>query len=142
MFPVTTKGDSICYGAKDTIVQKANTNDNIVAIITTPDLASMVSDNKGLVVHNQPDKLYFELHNFMVQNQKMILVNESFISPNAIIASTAIIGKHVIIGDGVEIYYNVQIEDNTIIRANTFIGQNVIIGAIGMQNNRMNQLVL
>ena len=134
MFPATKLGRSICYGAKDTIVQKANANNNIVAIITTPELAPMVDINKGLVVHAQPDKLYFELHNYMVQNQKMILVNDSFISPNAIIASTAIIGKHVIIGDGVEISHNVQIEDNTIIGTNTFIGQNVIIGAIGMQN--------
>lgn len=134
MFPVTTKSESICYGAKETIVQKANANDNIVAIITTPELASLVGINKGLVVHTQPDKLYFELHNYMVQNQKMNLVNESYISPNAIISSTAIIGNHVIIGDGVEISHNVQIEDNSIIGVNTFIGQNVIIGAIGMQN--------
>lgn len=102
MYPLTSVRESICYGAKDTIVQKANANDNIVAIITTPELASMVDVNKGLVVHAQPDKLYFELHNYMVQNQKMILVNESFISPNAIITSTAIIGKRVIIHDGVE----------------------------------------
>jgi UDP-3-O-[3-hydroxymyristoyl] glucosamine N-acyltransferase len=134
MFPATKLGGSICYGAKDTIVQKANANDNIVAIITTPELASMVDVSKGLVVHAQPDKLYFELHNYMVQNQKMVLVKDSFISPDVIIASTAIIGKHVIIGDGVEIAHHVQIEDNTVIGANTYIGQNVIIGAIGMQN--------
>jgi UDP-3-O-[3-hydroxymyristoyl] glucosamine N-acyltransferase len=127
-------GGSICYGAKDTVVQKANANDNIVAIITTPELASLVDVNKGLVIHNQPEKLYFELHNYMVENQKMVLVNESFISPNAIIASTAIIGKRVIIHDGVEIEDHVQIKDDTIIGANTYIAQNVVIGAIGMQN--------
>jgi UDP-3-O-[3-hydroxymyristoyl] glucosamine N-acyltransferase len=134
MFPATTMGGSICYGAKGTIVQQANANDNIVAIITTPELASLVDVNKGLVIHNQPEKLYFELHNFMVENHKMVLVNESFISPNAIIASTAIIGKRVIIHDGVEIEDYVQIKDDTIIGANTYIAQNVVIGAIGMQN--------
>jgi UDP-3-O-[3-hydroxymyristoyl] glucosamine N-acyltransferase len=134
MYPLTSVRESICYGAKDTIVQKANANHNIVAIITTPELASMVDVNKGLVIHNQPEKLYFELHNYMVQNQKMILVNESFISPNAIIASTAIIGKRVVIHDGVEIEDHVQIKNDTIIGANTYIAQNVVIGAIGMQN--------
>lgn len=134
MYPLTSVEESICYGANEIFVQKANANKNIVAIITTPELAYLVDGNKGLVVDNQPDRLYFELHNYMVRNRKMLLVNESFISPHAIIASTAIIGERVIIESGVEISHNVQIEDDTIIGANTYIGQNVIIGAIGMQN--------
>ena len=134
MFPITTKSGSVCYGAKESIVKLANANHNIVAIITTPELASMVDVNKGLVIHNQPEKLYFELHNYMVESQEMILVNESFISPNANIASTAIIGKRVVIHDGVEIEDHVQIKNDTIIGANTYIAQNVVIGAIGMQN--------
>jgi hypothetical protein len=52
MFPITTKSGSVCYGAKESIVKLANANHNIVAIITTPELAYLVDANKELVVND------------------------------------------------------------------------------------------
>ena len=52
MFPVITKNESICYRAKDIIVQKAKANDNIVTFITSPELAYLVDAKKELVVND------------------------------------------------------------------------------------------
>ena len=134
MFPSSAVLGSVCYATKEMVIEKANENVHIVAIITTPELGKLVANHKGLVIGAQPEKMYFQLHNFMVANNMLHLIESPFISPEASIASTAIIGKSVQIHAGVEIASNAQIEDGTIIGAGTYIGPNVIIGAAGMQN--------
>lgn len=134
MFPSSKVSGSVCYASTHSVVEKANENGYITAIITTAHLAHLVGHQKGLVIDEQPEKKYFLLHNFMVSKNLLHLIDAPFISSEASIASTAIIGKNVQINAGVEIAHNAQIEDNSIIGAGTYVGPNVIIGAEGMQN--------
>lgn len=137
MFPSTSCPLSICYALQIGTIEKINTNPNISAVLTTRDLATLVNDQKGVIVSNSPEHSYYELHNRLVEEGKMTLIDSPFIAPDAVIASSAIIGKHVIIGEGVEISEGAYVADNTIIGKNTFIGPYAIIGTRGMQNIRV-----
>jgi UDP-3-O-[3-hydroxymyristoyl] glucosamine N-acyltransferase len=137
MFPGSSIPLSLCYVLTKRIVDVVNANSNISALITLPELIQYIDNTKGIISCEHPTKLYFEIHNKLVEEKKLNLVQEKYISSSAKIASSAIIGENVIINDKVEISHNVQIGDNTIIGANTFVGPNAVIGTKGMQNLRV-----
>src|SRR3954447_5484532 len=136
MFPTSSIPLSLCYTLNRKTIDVVNANSNISALITLPDLIQYIDPTKGIISCNYPAKLYYEIHNKLVEEKKLRIVEEKYISSSAKIAPSAIVGENVIINDNVEISHNVQIFDNTIIGANTFIGPNAVIGTKGMQNLR------
>ncbi len=125
---------SICFVLSLEFLKKANRNDNISAIITTKELGSKVLDSKGLIISDNPKKVFFELHNTLLNNNLNALHVKNFIDSSAVVADTAKIEKNVTIGKNVIIEDFVVIRSNTIIEDGTYIASNVVIGARGMHN--------
>lgn len=125
---------SICYVPSLKVAESINLNNNIVGVITTMELAKDISPDKGVVLSDHPQRMYYEFHNELVNKGMVVLNREHFIHPTALIARTAIIGNNVVINENVTVGHGTIIQDNTIIGANTRIEQNVLIGACGMQN--------
>ncbi len=138
MFPKTSEPYSICYATQQFFLEVALSNSNISAIITTKEIASLVDETRGLVVVENPQLAYYQLHNFLVENNLMSVHTEHFIHPTAKIAPTALIGKPVVIGEGVIISHRAIIGDYTVIGAVTYIGENVVTAVRGMQNTSVN----
>jgi UDP-3-O-[3-hydroxymyristoyl] glucosamine N-acyltransferase len=107
----------------------------ISALITKKELVEYLPEGKGIVICENPQKEFFNLHNRLALEKKFSLVLENYIHESARIASSAIIGKNVQIGANVQIGDYVIIKDNTIIGENTRIESNAIIGACGMQTS-------
>lgn len=105
-------------------------NRNVTSIITTPNNLSLISTlNYGIILADNPKKLFYEIHNHLVDNQKYwnsfdkSIDNSSTISPKSIIADKNVtIGKNCIIEDGVIINEGVIMGDNVIIRSGTILG--------------------
>lgn len=138
MFPSSMEPFSLCYATNEASIKEINNNLNISAVITTSSLSDLIGETKGVVVSSYPQQTYYELHNKLVDENKMVLIESPYFSPNASIASSAIIGDHVIIEDEVEISEFAYIADNTIIGKGTFIGPYAVLGTRGMQNIKVN----
>lgn len=126
--------NSVCFVLNLEYLKIANSNNNIVAIITTKELSEDVCQDKGLVVSENPKKDFFYLHNELLKNGLNHLEVKNSIDPTAKIADTAKIYHNVSIGKNVLIEDFVVINSNSIIEDNTYIAQNVVIGARGMHN--------
>jgi UDP-3-O-[3-hydroxymyristoyl] glucosamine N-acyltransferase len=137
MYPGTKEPFSICYAGGEKFVQQAVANPHISCIITTEKYATKIPASKGLIITDNPQLLYYRIHNKLVSERKVQLLEETCISKTATIHSSVEIRGNVVIEDGVTIEKDVIIEGNTIIKKNTYIGHRVIIGAKGMQNNRV-----
>lgn len=126
--------NSICFVLNQEYLKKANENENISGIITTEELSQYVSENKGLVISENPKKVFFNLHNTLLENGLNQMNVQMEIDKSAKIADTVKIYGNVKIGKNVIIEDYTVINSNTIIEDNTYIAQNVIIGARGMHN--------
>lgn len=136
LFPDCDTPNALCYLGHKKFAKKINNNPNISVVVTTENLAAMVDDEKGLIVHDKPGQLYYDIHNFLAKNNEP-LVRDAFIHPSAVIAETAILKGNVIIEEGVVIEDYVVIYENTIVGKNTYIGAGAILGNMGMQNIRV-----
>jgi UDP-3-O-[3-hydroxymyristoyl] glucosamine N-acyltransferase len=134
MYPKTDTPHSLCYAAKQLHLDAALNNDNISAIITTEELSSQATGDRGLVVARDPKRRYYELHNYLVKNNLIPVHKEHSIHPSARIAPTAVIGERVVIGKDVVIGHHACIGDYTIIGEGTYVGEHVVIGTRGMQD--------
>ena len=119
-------------------IQLACENPNIAAIITSKECVTLIDENKGIVISDNPKKEFFELHNYMFEKGIMQLSYVWGIDNSAKIDKTAIIGKKVFIGRNVVIDKKAIIEDFSIIEEGTYIGPNAVIGARGMHNTFVN----
>jgi len=126
--------NSICYVPNSNIAEIVNNNRNIVGVITIQDLVNDISDEKGVVITENPQKSYYEFHNRLVESNILTLNKNHSIHTSARIASTAIIGENVIIEENVVIRHGAVINDNTIIEKDVQIEEYAVIGAKGMQN--------
>jgi len=126
--------NSVCFVLNLEFLKEANSNDNISAVITTKELADKVINSKGLIISDNPKKVFFELHNTLLHNKLNALHVENFIDSSAIIADTVKIEDNVRIGKNVIIEDFTVIKSNTIIEDGTYIASNVVIGARGMHN--------
>jgi len=137
MYPSTSKPASVCYAFSPHYIDIANQNPNVLAVITTNDFAMTVTSDKGLVITDDPQQTYYQLHNYLVEHCGMAAHKESNVHTSALIASTVIIGENVRVGKNVTICDYAIIGDNTIIGESTYIGERVVTGARGMQNLRV-----
>lgn len=126
--------NSVCFVLTEEFLNIANSNNNIVAIITTEKLADRVMDEKGLVISDNPKRDFFNLHNELLKQNLNDIQVFNHIDPSASISDTAKIYGNVKIGKNVVIEDFVVINNNTVIGDNTYIAQNVVIGARGMHN--------
>jgi acyl-[acyl carrier protein]--UDP-N-acetylglucosamine O-acyltransferase len=93
-----------------------------------------VTNTKGLVIAKNPKKVFFELHNNLLDAGLNTLRVEDDVNKSVRIADSVKIGRNVKIGKNVVIEDFVVIANNTIIDDNTYIASNVVIGARGMHN--------
>lgn len=134
MPPKTAEPLSICFAVRSPILKDVLDNPNISAIITTPELAPFVDASRAVVVVENPQLAYYQLHNYLVEHAGVAVHDEQGIHPSAHLASSVVIGKHVIIEEGVVIEHGAMIGDYTIIGAHTYVGHNVSTGVRGMLN--------
>lgn len=138
LYPGSITYGTLCYVLGGRFLNEAVENPAVTCIITTEANAIKIPLSKGLLLSDDPQALYYKIHNYMVSNGKANLVEDSFISLASFIHSSVEIKGKVIIEDDVIIEKDVIIEPNAIIRKNTYIGNRVIIGSKGMQNLRVN----
>ncbi len=138
LHPGSDTPGTLCYAFGGKYLQLAVENIAVSCIITTKDNAYKVPANKGVLVAENPQVLYYNIHNYLVLERKSFLVEESYISSSATIHSSVEIKGNVIVEDDVVIEKDVIIEPNTIIRKGSYIGNRVILGAKGMQNFHAN----
>ncbi|KDE60862.1 UDP-3-O-(3-hydroxymyristoyl)glucosamine N-acyltransferase [Fusobacterium necrophorum] len=111
-------------------VEELNHNLGVSCVITSKEIAEKVRKDIGILVVDNPKKVFFEFHNqlakegFYVKMQK-----DNNISNKAMIADTVKIrGKNVVIEDNVIIEDNVVIYDDVTIKSGTRVGAGTIIG--------------
>jgi UDP-3-O-[3-hydroxymyristoyl] glucosamine N-acyltransferase len=133
---------SIAYANDLKSLNLINSIPTISVIITHESLVEEVSESKGAIVSDNPQKEFFLLHNFMVKENHIQPLNDSHIDETAIISPTSKIGDNVVIGK------NVVINDYAIIEANTIIGDDceiepfVVIGAKSMQRTIIDEQLI
>lgn len=107
-----------------------NMSDDIKVLFVTEELAEKVDRKRGLLIVSQPRKIFFQLHNALIQEKDYIrtdfateIDDTAQISDMVSIPKRNVrIGKNVIIEPFVTIYENTIIEDNCIIRSGAKIG--------------------
>lgn len=94
---------------------------SVAMVITTEEIADLLSEDIGVCLSDNPRGLFFELLSVYEKGEGLSKF-DTVIGNNCDISSTAIISPYnVVIGD------NVKIDDFVIIRPNTTIGDNVTI---------------
>jgi len=127
-FSNTEMSDSICYVAREQFLNQANKNPRISCVIVPDGLADKVSPQKGLVVADRPEQVFYQLHNDLYQKYSMHpdmqfgRGEEVTIHPSAIISERTYIGSRVIIGAGVIIEDYCHIDDDVIVESGAIIG--------------------
>lgn len=126
------KESTLTYCEERIFLIRAEKNINISCIIIIPELVSDIPENRfdGIVVCDNPKKLFYEVHNYLVENTDFYNLNISYyisktasIHPSAVLATkNVVIGENVVIGPGVCIFENTIIEDDVVIQANCSIG--------------------
>lgn len=102
----------------------------IGGVVTTPEIAKEIPDNLGILLHAQPMRAFFEIHQslfdrgvFYRQREPNKIDPTARISPQAVIAEHSVrVGRHAVIGPNVIIHPRSTIGDNTIIRDGSVIG--------------------
>lgn len=135
--PTMATPGALCYAAGKQMLLKAVQNPDVSCIITNKVLAGSIPPGKGVLIADDPRECYFEVHNWLVNEKKIRLLNESSISSKATLHSSVELKGNVVIEDDVVIEKDVILEANTVIRKGACIGNRVIIGAKGMQFNNV-----
>jgi UDP-3-O-[3-hydroxymyristoyl] glucosamine N-acyltransferase len=113
-------------------------NPHIVAVITTPALASMLPSKYGIATSNSPRKAFLTLHNQLVKSDFYWKDFPNEISADAVIHPNAYIApRNVRIGRGTVIEPNVTILERTIIEEDVTLRAGCIIGSQGFYFSRI-----
>lgn len=132
--PTADQSGIVCYILDESALQIANANDQVTAVIVTPDLKPLVGPNKGCVVATNPKEAFYRLHSHLVEAGMLRPHDRHDIHPSAQIHPSAVVGKNVMISKGVTVGAHATIEDNSIIGEDTWIGPNVVVGGRGLQD--------
>ena len=131
-------GSAICYAVSKNGISKINKDINIVAVITTRELAEYVDESKGVIITDRPDEEYYGIHNELFLSGEMSLKRDQYVADSAHIEDDVVLPDNVVIGERVIIERGAVIEDFTVIEDDAYIGQRAILGAIGMQSLKVN----
>ncbi len=114
-------------------LQKAITNLNVSAVLTTPELAQdLTTTDKAVVACVDPRFAFFELYNALYGASVNASSPNPSIGRDCRIHSSAHLGSNVTLGDRVELAANVVVENFSIIANDVYIGPNAVIGAEGL----------
>lgn len=99
-------------------------------VVTTREIANEIPDGLGILLHAQPMRAFFEIHQslfdrgvFYRQPEPNQIDPTARIHPRAVIAEHSVrVGRHVVIGPNVILHPRSTIGDNTIIRDGSVIG--------------------
>ncbi|KDE63202.1 UDP-3-O-(3-hydroxymyristoyl) glucosamine N-acyltransferase [Fusobacterium necrophorum BFTR-2] len=111
-------------------VEELNHNLGVSCVITSKEIAEKVRKDIGILVVDNPKKVFFEFHNQLAKEGFYIkMQKDNNISNKAMIADTVKIrGKNVVIEDNVIIEDNVVIYDDVTIKSGTRVGAGTVIG--------------
>lgn len=116
-------------------VEAVNTNNNIVALFTTQELNSRVSDRIIKLISTDPRYDFYKIYNQIKKREYER--SENIVSNKAIIDTSVIISQHnVVIEENVLIYPGAIILPDVIIRKNCIIGPGTVIGTEGFEVKR------
>lgn len=137
MHPATIEAGSLCFVKETRFLRVVLDNPNVTAVITNAAIAPLIDKQIGIVIADDPQKAYYDLHNHLVVNGKVVLHHEHFIHESAHVASSAVIGRNVVIHEGVTIGEFAVIGDYTIIGAHTRVDPYVVTAVRGLQDFRI-----
>lgn len=140
--PFAVQNNSIGYAANDKVIKLINEDENIVGVITTDEFKELINKKKGVVISNNPQLSYYNLHNTLVDSNLLPPLHETKINESVTINKSAVIYDNVYIGNNVTIGHGVIIYENSYIGDNTVIEDYAIIGAKGMQNTTVNGVII
>ncbi|WP_294666688.1 DapH/DapD/GlmU-related protein [uncultured Fusobacterium sp.] len=104
-------------------------NKTVTSVITTEGIGKKLNKKYGIIVCINPKKIFFELHNFLVEKNFYKKSFKSKISKNSRIAKNVIIPENnVIIEDNVVIESGTTIKEHVILKKNSIIRSNCVIG--------------
>ncbi len=122
----------LAFAESELFLKIACGKENVSCILCTEELSSLdclKNTKKGIAVSRFPRAAFFELHNWLTENQEKYMpdLENTIIGRNCKIDSTARIAEK-----GVKIGSDVTIEEFAVIRSGTVIGDNSVIrsGAI------------
>lgn len=128
---------SLVYCQNLNYLRKANSNDNVSVIVTTPELArEPITPSKSVVSVKDPRMTFFQLYTELMPLEFPLDRLSGKIGRDCIIHPSAVISQHCKIGDRVEIGPNAVIGDNVEICDDVFIDANVVLGAEGLMTLR------
>lgn len=97
-------------------------------------LEENIKDKKSFFLVDNPEKVFYDLHNYLYKNTDFYKVElSSKVGENVVIHPTAYIEDGVVIGNNVTIGPKAIIHSNTIIGDNVEINSGVVIGSQGFQ---------
>jgi UDP-3-O-[3-hydroxymyristoyl] glucosamine N-acyltransferase len=108
-------------------------NKKISCVVATPECASEVPTNIGLIIDNDPISILYEFHLHMFETGQYKRKTEFRIHPNTYIHPTAHIESDVVIEAGVRIAAGAIVLSNSIIEENVTIHPGVAIGTEGFE---------
>lgn len=132
----------LCYAVNLKYIKIADNNPHISSIITTKEYVDDIH-NKSIIIHEEPDILYGQIVNNLIQSEEIKpsmdfgIDKSAKIHPSATVSDKCKIGKNVVIGR------HTIVEDYTILDDNVVIGDNVVVGCDGFyfKRNKSGQLV-
>lgn len=130
-FADTAMPESLCYVAREQYLHQMNENPNVSCVIVPEALAARVAVGKGVVVAEQAERRFYELHNELFLNRGMVPEMRCGRSADAQIHPSAIVSAKTWIGAGVKIGAGVIIEEWCHIGDNVCIESGAIIGSSG-----------
>lgn len=127
----TTIPDSLVFCQTADYLQKVQSNQNISAIITTPELAKSSFVTPCVIAEN-PYLAFFEIYQRLFEVESAWCQINSGIGTNCSIHPSAIISDKAFIGNDVTIGPHVVVGDYVSIGERAFIDSGVVLGAEGM----------
>jgi UDP-3-O-[3-hydroxymyristoyl] glucosamine N-acyltransferase len=133
--PNALRPGALCYALNAALIEKANRNPHIAAVITTPELAEAVAGEKGCLISSLPRLDFYRFHNELCRSGGNRLHHgETTVDPTASLGPGVILGRSVVVGPGVRIGAHAVVDDYTLLGANTVIGAHVVIGGRALHN--------
>lgn len=124
--------ETLAYADAVAYVDAANANPNVCAVITKPEHAGRVSKDKGLAVAPDPRRAFYDIHNFMLEQDSHRLGMTFGRGTNVHIHPSAVVSEKTSIGHNVTIGENVVIKDGVAIGNNVVIDAGAVLGAEGL----------
>src|SRR6218665_236828 len=119
---------TLCLALTEKYLKIANANPAISCVVTSAEFAPLVRRDVGVVVADNPQPLFYRLHNELVlQHGMRPLLAEGIdastrIHPSAVVEDGVSIGRNVVIEAGAIVKRNTVLEDGVLVAAGALIG--------------------